>query len=194
MSRMRNHITRLPADIRGRISMLLDDGATYQEVREDAEVKEACAVRGLSLHDTTFAAWLRGAEHQGYVEARRRYGQEIERRKLAAYVVDNSRSADDLARIATFEVLRRVTDRLEHGDELEAKELRSLAAALSGYERNRIAEATAEARRESDREIQRYKKQIAELEAKVVELSSAGSGSGVLTDEQVDEIKRRLGL
>jgi hypothetical protein len=194
MSRMRNHITRLPADVRGRISMLLDDGATYQEVREDAVVAEACSSRGLTLHDTTFAAWLKGDEHQGYVEARRRYGQEIERRKLAAYVVDNSRGADDLARIATFEVLRRVTERLEHGDELDSKELRSLSTALAAYERNRIAEATAEARREGERELQRYQHRIEELEAEVVRLSSAGGGIGGLSDEQVGEIKRRLGL
>ena len=193
MARMRNNIMRLPADVRGRISMLLDDGATYEEVRRDAEVAEACQRKGgLTLHDTTFQAWLAGGEHSGYVEARRKYGQEIERRKLAAFVVERSGSADDMARIAMFEVLRRVMERLDSGEELDAKELRSLTGSLADYERNRLASL----RQAADREAEKYQARIAELEAKVKELTEARSqgGANTLTDEQVDEVKRRLGI
>lgn len=194
MSRQRNNISRLPADVRGRVSMLLDDGATYEEVRTDAEVARACAEKGLTLHDTTFQAWLSGDEHKGYVEARRKFGHEIERRKLAAFVVQNSGGADDMARIAMFEVLRRVIGRLEDGEPLEGRELRSLAASLEGYERNRLAAEARDAKREADREIEKYRSRVAELEAKVAELSGAKAGSGSLSDEQIDEIRRRLGV
>lgn len=193
MGRARNNIARLPLEARARISLLLDDGATYEEVRNNPEVVEACTARGLVLHDTTFQAWIAGDEYKGYMESRRKYGREMERRKLAAYVVSQDSSSDDMARIAGYEMMRRVLSRLEDGAELDNGELRSLAATLEGYERNRIMAAKEDARREADAAAEKYRSRIAELEAKVLELSSTGS-KGSLTDEQVEAIKERLGV
>lgn len=193
MGRARNNIAKLPLEARARISLLLDDGATYEEVRNNPEVVEACTVRGLVLHDTTFQAWIAGDEYKGYTESRRKYGREMERRKLAAYVVSQDSSSDDMARIAGYEMMRRVLSRLEDGAELNNGELRSLAATLEGYERNRIMAAKEDARREADAAVEKYRSRIAELEAKVLELSSTGS-KGSLTDEQVEAIKERLGV
>ena len=51
----RNNYAKLPWEIRKRVLRLLLDGAEYEAIRRDPEVAAACAARGLSLHNTTFA-------------------------------------------------------------------------------------------------------------------------------------------
>lgn len=196
MARARNNISRLPVGVRTRISQLLDDGATYAAVSADAEVAAACAERRLTLHDSTYQAWVKGAEHRGYCEERRKYAGEVERRKIAAYVVTQDQTSTDLVRIANYELLKRVLARLESGEELETRDVKGLTTALAAYDRNRIAEASAAAKRQADAEKAQYEARIAELEAKLAELTAAGGakGASTLSDGQVAEIKARLGL
>lgn len=197
MARQRNNITRLPLSARARISELLDDGATYDEIRNDEAVAQALeAGGGIQLHSTTFAAYRESAEYQEFCRSRRRFGDEIERRRMAAYVVGADRSADDLARIANYELLRIVLRKLEDGEALEPKELRSVSAALAAYERNRISEAREDARREADERESRYRSRIAELENRISELTAAaneGRQKGI-SEETLKEIEEKIGL
>ena len=198
MARQRNNISRLPAAVRARVSDLLDDGATYDEVRRDPEVAAELSRRRASLHDTSFQAWIQGQEHQGHVAARRRYAAEIERRRLAAHIVTEGGASDDAARVASYEILRQVLSRLESGEgEIDARELSALASSLGAYERARAAEAAEERRRQD----QRLRSRIAELEARVRELTAereaAEKGDAApkaLTEEQAAEIRARLGI
>lgn len=198
MSRQRNNITRLPLAVRARISELLDDhGATYDEVRADATVAEALSAAGeLVLHSSTFAAYRESVEYKEFCQARRRFGDDIERRRMAAYVVSADKSADDLARIANYELLRIVLAKLEAGEELEAKELRSVSGALAAYERNRISEAKEDARREADEKESEYRSRIAELESRIAEMTAAANDSGEkgLSEETLKRIEEKIGL
>jgi len=197
MGRQRNNISRLPLEVRVRISELLDDGATYDEIREDEVVSAALAeAGGLALHSSTFGAYRESAEYQEFCRARRRFGDDIERRRMAAYVVGADKSADDLARIANYELLRIVLQKLEDGEALEPKELRSVSGALAAYERNRISEAKEDARREADEKESEYRSRIADLEGKIQELTAAandGKEKGI-SKETLKKIEEQLGL
>lgn len=197
MARQRNNITRLPLAIRARIAELLDDGATYDEVREDALVEAALVEAGcLALHSSSFGAYRESEEYQEFCRTRRRFGDDIERRRMAAYVVGADKSADDLARIANYELLRIVLLKLENGEELEPKELRSVSGALAAYERNRISEAKEDARRDADEKESEYRSRIAELEARIGELTvsaSEGREKGI-SEETLKKIEEKLGL
>ena len=197
MSRQRNNITRLPLSVRARISELLDDGATDDEVRADATVAEALSAAGeLVLHSSTFAAYRESVEYKEFCQARRRFGDDIERRRMAVYVVSADKSADDLARIANYELLRIVLAKLEAGEELEAKELRSVSGALAAYERNRISEAKEDARREADEKESEYRSRIAELESRIAEMTAAANDSGEkgISEETLKRIEEKIGL
>ena len=196
MARQRNNISRLPLAVRARISELLDDGATYDEIRADEAVAASLAEAGLALHSSTFGAYREGEEYREFCRARRRFGDEIERRRMAAYVVDADRSADDLARIANYELLRIVLRKLEDGEALEPGELRSVSGALAAYERNRISEAKEDARREADERESQYRSRIAELEGRIAELTAAASEGREkgISEETLRKIEEKIGL
>ena len=200
MARQRNNITRLPMPVRARISELLDDGATYDEIRNDGAVAQALeAGGGIQLNSTTFAAYRESAEYQEFCRSRRRWGDEIERRRMAAHVVGADRSADDLARIANYELLRLVLRKLEAGEELEPGELRSVSGALAAYERNRISEAREDARRESDEKESQYRTRIADLERLVAGLETQNErlkqvAGEVDSGRVADAMKERFGV
>lgn len=193
-SRQRNNISRLSLNIRARVAEMLDDGATYDEVRSDELVAEAIKESGLALHNSSFGAYRESQEYQEFCRSRRKFGDEIERRRMAAYVVSADKSADDLARIANYELLRIVLSKLEMGEELEPRELRSVSAALAAYERNRISEAKEDARREADEKESQLRSRISELELKIQELSTAADESKEkgLSEETLRQIEEQM--
>ncbi len=200
MARQRNNITRLPLPVRRRISTLLDDGATYDEVREDADVVEALTAAGeLTLHSSTFAAYRESLEYREFCRTRRQWGDDIERRSIAAYVVGADKSTDDLARVANYELLRIVLAKLETGEELEPKELQSVSSALAAYERNRISEAKEDARREAGEKESEYRSRIADLERAISRLETQNEqlkqvAGEVDTSKVADAMKARFGV
>ncbi len=174
-ARPRNNICRLPQAVRFLICELLDDGATYDAIRNHPEVAKACTERNLALHSTTFIAYRESAEFDEYRRTVRRYGEDIERRRMAAFMISQEGGSDAIARAANFELLRLVLQKLEAGEELEAKELSSISSALAGYERNRIAAEKEDTKRE-------YAAREAEYQAKILELNS-----------KISELKEKLG-
>ena len=106
--RPRHNIARLPLVVRDRIAELLLDGATYEEIREDETVADACRERGVRLHDGSFAAFRESEEFDEARRSRLKYAEELRRRRMAAFFVSQSGGSDDLARIAGYELLRAV--------------------------------------------------------------------------------------
>ncbi len=192
-ARQRNNISRLPQAVRLHICELLDDGATYDEIREDPEVAAELAKRGVALHSTTFLAYRESAEFDEYRRARRRFSEDIERRKMAAFFVDHEGGSDAVANAATFELLRIVFNKLENAEELEPKELASVSGALAAYQRNRISESKDDAKREFAQRESEYQAKIAELSARVAELAAGGKSAG-LTPETLKAIEEKIGL
>lgn len=193
-ARQRNNIARLPQPARYRICELLDDGATYDAIRADPEVSAACTERGLTLHSTTFIAYRESGEYQEFLQARRRYGDEISKIRATAMVVDSLDGPNAIARKANFELLRIVMSKLEAGEDLEAKELSSISGALAAYERNRIAADKEDARRDFAAREAEYQAKIAELSAKIAGLTEGAVRGGGLSDEALREIEERAGM
>ena len=192
-ARPRNNIARLPQPVRAVIAELLDDGATYDDIRADIRVATACGERNLALHPSTFIAYRESAEYDEFRRARRRYGEDIERRRMAAMFVDQEHGADALARVANFELLRIVLGKLEAGDELEPKELSAISGALAAYERNRLSSAKDDAQRAAAAREAEYQSKIAELERRVEELSGTAKSAGLTTDA-IKQIEEQAGL
>lgn len=167
MARQRNNITKLPIAIRGRIAELLADGASYDEVRGDTDVSAACEEKELQLHSSTFGAWIQSAEYKEYLSKSMLYGADIERRKMASYLVSNSDAASDIARVANYELLKIILAKLESGEDLEASEIRGISGGLAAYERNRIASENAADKRTADKREIELQAKIAALEASV---------------------------
>ncbi len=156
----RNNIARLPLESRMRIAQLIDDGASYDEIRSDAEI---CRL-DVTLHNSSFGAYRVSDEFRDYCAARRRYGKEVERRKIGALMADGS----GLVKAANFELLRLLLEKLENGDELDEKSLAALARGLAVAQKN---EESKSAERESA-----LRARIAELEEKLATLSHVDSG------------------
>ena len=72
--------------------------------------------------------------------------------------------------------MKLVLEKLEDGEELSSKELASISSALAGYERNRIAAAREDAKRDYAAKEAEYQSKIAELSSKIAELSGGRSG------------------
>ena len=199
--RQRNNISRLPLEARGRVCALLLDGATYDEVRRDPAVARACREAGVAIHNSTFGAYREGAEYREYVAANRRWGDDIERRRMAAHIVESAGCADDLARVGTYELMRRTAELLEAGEAVDAATMRAAAQALGAYERNRLAErsrldrlardAEDASRQTRERELE---DRIRELESRLAEATAAPGGKASLTPDQIAEIRRALGV
>lgn len=139
MARPRNNITKFPTEIRMRICELLEDGRTYDEIREDETVKAACADRKLAIHNSTLGAYRSSTEFDEYKKFRRNWSEKIVRNRMSAMLVNSESGSDNIAKIATFELLNIVLDKLQSGQALDDKEIKAMSSALASYERNRIS-------------------------------------------------------
>ncbi|MDD4817107.1 MAG: DUF3486 family protein [Victivallaceae bacterium] len=200
MARQRNNVSRLPQSVRAVIAAALDEGQTYDAIRALPEVAAACAERGLALHNNSFLAYSQSAEYDEYRRCVRRYAEELERRRVAAYMVNAGRGADAMADVATYELLRIVQAKLDAGDDLDARELSAVSGALAAYQRNRIAQdkdaaarrleaANAELEERINRLSADYESQLTALRAKL-----AAGGDRTLSDDALSEIEHRMGL
>ncbi len=196
MAKQRNNIAKLPYDVRLKICELLDDGVAYDAIRTDELVTAACGSLGLKVHNTSILAFKSSPEFDEYRKVRRNWGEECRRRKMAAMFVQTEGGSDSIAKVATFELLNIVIRKLQDGEALDPKELSSISGALAAFERNRISASKDDARREFARVETEYQKQIAELSAKVAELSGAkpGAPKGLSQDalEKIEEAAKLL--
>ncbi|MCF6174830.1 MAG: hypothetical protein L3J71_03580 [Victivallaceae bacterium] len=194
--RQRNNITRLSAAIRTRICMLLDDGAEYDDIRDDAEVAAECTERHLKLHGTTFLAYKSSDEYAGYVEANRQWRHDLDRRRMMAALVTAEHGTADIAAIADYEIMNICIDKLQAGGDLDEKELSAISRAVAAFNRNKLAAAKEnESRAAAEREAG-YQSQIAELSALVARQAEqlTGTKKTGLSQEALENIEQATGL
>lgn len=194
MARPRNNIMRLPQPIRWRICELLEDGCTYDQVRADAEVSAACVERGLAIHGTTFLAFINGPGYAEYKKFTLERDADIEKRKMSAFMLENSEASPDLARNAEYELLKICLDKLQSQDTLDGKELASISRVVAGYNRNLISAKKEDTRREFAEKETEYQTKIAELSAKITELSGSRNAEKGLSEETLQKIEEKIGL
>ena len=196
MARPRNNIMKLDAMTRVRVCELLDDGATYDEIREDEVIAAECAEKDLMLHNRSFLAYRSGSEFDEYRKRRREWADGMQRNKIAAMFVEAGEAPDDIARLANYKLLQICLDKLDSGEELTDKELRAISGAVSGYNRNRITEEKEDTKRAFEAEKAEYQAKIAELSA-IIEAQTerlrnlAGDIDGAAV---ADAMNKKLGL
>jgi len=192
MAKPRNNICKLPPEVRTVICEALDNGFTYDQIRNMPEVAAACGELNLALHNKSFLTYSQGDEYSEYRQHVRNYAAELERLKMAAFLVDQDDSCDTLAKVAMFDLLRLVQGKLaDPAAELDSKELASVSGALAAYERNR------QAARKTKQELA-FKAREAELEAQIKALETR---IAKLNEKQVadpgkvaDELRNLLGV
>lgn len=171
MARPRNNITKLPTETRLRICELIEDGRTYDEIRDDETVKTALKERELAIHNSTLGAYLKSPEFKEYQTVRRKWGIDLKRRNIARAFVEAESGSDNIAKVANFELLNIIIGKLQSGAELDPKELRSFSAALAAYERNRISEAKDKTEKKLSDVEANYQAEIAGLKDTISKLT-----------------------
>lgn len=195
MSRPRNNLTRLTLETRLRVCELLDDGATYDEIRDDEIVAAECADKAVKLHNATFKAYREGVEFREYRKRNREWRREMTEDRVAAAFIRDGRGPESLADMADYELLRICVAKLRDGDELEPKELSSISRAVASFQRNRLSADKEDAKREFAERESEYQARIAELSAKVAELSTKLSNpAAVDTSKVADDLDVALGV
>lgn len=198
MSRPRNNIMKLSLETRLRICELLDNGAKYYEIRADELVAKECREKSLALHNSTFKAYGEGTEFDEYRKRRREWSDGMQRNKIAAALVESGDAPDDIARLANYKLLQICLTKLEDGESLTDKEVRAISGAVSGYERNRIAQDKEDAKRAFETEKAEYQAKIAELAATVerqaAQLSGKSEKQRGISDEALKTIEEKVGL
>lgn len=194
MARPRNNIVRLPTEIRMRICELIENGETYDAIREDAEVKAACDERELAIHNSSLGAYRSSPEFDEYVKMRKNWGEKLSRRRMAAVLVNSESGSDNIAKVANFELLNLVLEKLQSENELEPKELKAMSTALASFERNRISAAKDDSKAEFNRRESEYQAEIAKLSAKIAEISGVKELNKGLSPEALKKIEDAAGL
>ena len=195
MGRPRNNIMKLDAETRLRVCKLLDDGATYDEIREDEIIAAECAEKKLTLHNRSFLAYRTGNEFDEFRKRRFEWAEDMERDKMASILVESENAPDDIARLANYKLLRLCMEKLEDQEGLTEKEIRAISGAVASYNRNRIAEEKEDTKRAAAEKEAEYQAKIAELAAlvekqaeKINELSvKAGSNAAAAVIKEMDK-------
>jgi hypothetical protein len=66
MARPRNNVMKLPRAVRWRVFQLVDNGASYDEVRSNPEVSSACSKLNIIIHNASILAYMKGKECEEY--------------------------------------------------------------------------------------------------------------------------------
>ncbi|MCX6984794.1 MAG: DUF3486 family protein [Lentisphaerae bacterium] len=194
MARPRNNIVRLPTEIRMRICELIENGETYDDIRADIEIKAACDERSIAIHNSSLGAYRSSAEFDEYVKMRKNWGEKLSRRRMAAVLVNSESGSDNIAKVANFELLNIVLEKLQGSEPLEAKEIRSISTAIAAFERNRISAAKDDSKAEFNRRESEYQAEIAKLSAKIAEISGVKELNKGLSPEALKKIEDAAGL
>lgn len=112
----RNNYAKLPWAIRKRVLRLLFDGAEYEAIRRDPEVAAACAARGLTLHNTTFAAVRNSDDYRNYESALMETDKRTGKFKWASEALKTTAGLHDIANVAQLSLLEQLRDLAESSD------------------------------------------------------------------------------
>lgn len=197
----RNNYAKLPWEIRKRVLRLLLDGAEYEAIRRDPEVAAACAARGLSLHNTTFAAVRRSDDYRKYEAALMETEKRTGKFKWASEALKNTAGLREIANVAQLHLLEQLREIAENSDSDPADLLR-LTNAITKIKESADSERLDELRRKLREEKARFdaaetewKTREAELLARIAELENRENKSeGGLSEEAIRRAEEKIRL
>ena len=149
----RNNYAKLPWAIRKRVLRLLFDGAEYEAIRRDPEVAAACAARGLTLHNTTFAAVRNSDDYRNYESALMETDKRTGKFKWASEALKTTAGLHDIANVAQLSLLEQLRDLAESSD-ADPSDLLRLTTAITkikeSAENDKLSELKRKWREEHD--------------------------------------------
>ena len=197
----RNNYAKLPWEIRKRVLRLLIDGAEYEAIRRDPEVAAACAARGLSLHNTTFAAVRRSDDYRKYEAALMETEKRTGKFKWASEALKNTAGLQEIANVAQLHLLEQLRGIAENS-EADPADLLRLTNAITKIKESADSERMDELRRKLREEKARFdaaeiewKTREAELLARIAELENRENKSeGGLSEEAIRRAEEKIRL
>ena len=124
----RNNYSRLPFETRQKVLALLYDGAEYDDIRNDPEVRSACEQRKIVLHNATFLAVRRSEEYQRYGEALSKAQKHLEDERWAAAALQELSGLTNVSDVTQMALLRQLRILAENSD-MDAEETLKLVNA-----------------------------------------------------------------
>ena len=198
----RNNYAKLPWEIRKRVLRLLLDGAEYEAIRRDPEVAAACAARGLSLHNTTFAAVRRSDDYRKYEAALMETEKRTGKFKWASEALKNTAGLQEIANVAQLHLLEQLRGIAENSEADPPADLLRLTNAITKIKESADNERLDELRRKLREEKARFdaaetewKTREAELLARIAELENRENKSeGGLSEEAIRRAEEKIRL
>lgn len=197
----RNNYAKLPWEIRKRVLRLLLDGAEYEAIRRDPEVAAACAARGLSLHNTTFAAVRRSDDYRKYEAALMETEKRTGKFKWASEALKNTAGLQEIANVAQLHLLEQLRGIAENS-EADPADLLRLTNAITKIKESADNERMDELKKKLREEKARFdaaetewKTREAELLARIAELENRENKSeGGLSEEAIRRAEEKIRL
>lgn len=197
----RNNYAKLPWEIRKRVLRLLLDGAEYEAIRQDPEVAAACAARGLSLHNTTFAAVRRSDDYRKYEAALLETEKRTGKFKWASEALKNTAGLQEIANVAQLHLLEQLRGIAENS-EADPADLLRLTNAITKIKESADNERMDELKKKLREEKERFdaaetewKMREAELLARIAELENRENKSeGGLSEEAIRRAEEKIRL
>lgn len=197
----RNNYAKLPWEIRKRVLRLLLDGAEYEAIRRDPEVAAACTARGLTLHNTTFAAVRRSDDYRKYEAALMETEKRTGKFKWASEALKNTAGLQEIANVAQLHLLEQLRGIAENS-EADPADLLRLTNAITKIKESADNERLDELRRKLREEKARFdaaetkwKTREAELLARIAELENRENKSeGGLSEEAIRRAEEKIRL
>ena len=195
----RNNYAKLPWEIRKRVLHLLFDGAEYESIRRDPEVAAACAARGLTLHNTTFAAVRNSDDYRKYESALMETNTRTGKFKWASEALKTTAGLHDIANVAQLSLLEQLRDLAESSD-ADPSDLLRLTNAITKIKESAENDKLSELKRrlrEKDDEIEVKNAEIERLKAEhkaEIERLTAKDNTVADPSRVADELSNLLGV
>ena len=195
----RNNYAKLPWEIRKRVLHLLFDGAEYESIRRDPEVAAACAARGLTLHNTTFAAVRNSDDYRKYEPALMETNKRTGKFKWASEALKTTAGLHDIANVAQLSLLEQLRDLAESSD-ADPSDLLRLTNAITKIKESAENDKLSELKRrlrEKDEEIESKNAEIERLKAEhkaEIERLTAKDNTVADPSRVADELSNLLGV
>ena len=178
MRRPRNKIAALSLELRLEVMQMLDDGETYEAIREEL------AARGVSAEampgDSAFLAYRNGEEYTGHKVELLSWRKKAENRQRAAKALELGGGSSGLLELALYEAAEAILEEIEH-DEVDSKDLVRLTYALRALKSTKLAESKG-----------KDSSEVAELKAQLEK--TMASSKGGLSPEALAKIEEQAGL
>ena len=201
----RNNYSRLPFETRQKVLALLYDGAEYDDIRNDPEVRSACEQRKIVLHNATFLAVRRSEEYQRYGEALSKAQKHLEDERWAAAALQELSGLTNVSDVTQMALLRQLRILAENPD-MDAEETLKLVNAtvkIKSVELDKrvqhLQEKLAESNRLQQAAEQEWRNREAELlvklaakDAKIAELEKLIPG--VDSRQVADAMDEKFGV